>query len=152
LQTPVIILQADDDNDDRYFFARALEQISIATHLTSVNNGEQLMEYLHKQIGHLPDVLFLDLNMPRKNGSECLEEIKLDDKLKNIPIVIYSTSVHEGMADYLYKAGAHYYMYKCDFWDLATCIEKILIALAANPTKPSRDKFIIKIKGHSPSL
>ncbi|MBC8048251.1 MAG: response regulator, partial [Fimbriimonadaceae bacterium] len=80
------VLLADDDKDDRYFFDKALKQIPIATHLKTVADGEKLMDYLLKNDVPLPDVLFLDLNMPRKNGSECLAEIKRNEKLKEIPV------------------------------------------------------------------
>ena len=86
------ILLAEDDQDDRDFFDNALKGIPIPTHLTTVCDGEQLMEYLYKNSEHLPDVLFLDLNMPRKNGFECLVEIKENEMLKDIPVVMFSTS------------------------------------------------------------
>jgi CheY-like chemotaxis protein len=66
------ILLADDDTDDCFFFEKALREISITTQLTSVSDGERLMDHLSKNLGKLPDVLFLDLNMPRKSGFECL--------------------------------------------------------------------------------
>jgi CheY-like chemotaxis protein len=73
---PIHILLADDDIDDRGFFEKALLEIPIACQLTMVQDGEQLMDYLNKHTMELPDVLFLDLSMPRKTGFECLTEIK----------------------------------------------------------------------------
>ena len=90
---PLNILLADDDADDRYFFERALQDLPITTNLKTVPDGARLMEYLYKNTDHLPDVLFLDNNMPRKNGSECLAEIKNNAQLKGIPIVMCSTSL-----------------------------------------------------------
>ncbi|MDB5281008.1 MAG: response regulator receiver protein [Bacteroidota bacterium] len=66
---------ADDDRDDRYFFEKALEDLSVAAALRVVSNGEALMSCLLKTGGQLPDILFLDLNMPCKGGKECLQEI-----------------------------------------------------------------------------
>lgn len=86
------ILLAEDDQDDRDFFDKVLKEIPVHTHLTTVIDGEQLMNYLYKNLGHLPDVLFLDLNMPRKNGFECLCEIKEDEKLKDLLVVMFSTA------------------------------------------------------------
>src|SRR5450759_3766148 len=86
------ILLADDDTDDCFFFDKALRETPIATHLTIVHDGEQLMDYLSKNSEHLPDVLFLDLSMPRKTGFECLSEIKENKKLKDLPVVMFSTS------------------------------------------------------------
>lgn len=83
------ILLVDDDKDDRFFFARALKALSIPTILVTISDGEQLMSYLSKNSEQLPDVLFLDLNMPRKNGNECLSEIKLNKKIKQLPVILY---------------------------------------------------------------
>ena len=73
---------ADDDNDDCLFFSEALEKIHLPTNLTTLNNGTQLMVEL-ANTSKLPTVIFLDLNMPRKNGFECLAEIKVNEKLEN---------------------------------------------------------------------
>ncbi len=141
-----LILLADDDNFDHFFFRKALKEMIVVTHhLTIVKDGEQLMNYLYEKLDHLPDVLFLDLNMPRKNGAECLSEIKKDPKLKALPVIIYSTSLREDIANELYKAGAHYYLQKCDFSDLAESIRKVLALLAENPNQPPRDKFIFAL-------
>ena len=102
---PINILLADDDSDDRSFFDQALKGLSISSHLTTFNDGEQLMKYLSENLEQLPDVLFLDLNMPRKNGFECLEEIKFDKKLKQIPIIIFSTSFDQNVVNTLYNNG-----------------------------------------------
>ncbi|MBA2611170.1 MAG: response regulator, partial [Bacteroidetes bacterium] len=90
---PFNILLADDDTDDCFLFEKALKEIPIATHLTTVSNGEVLMDYLLKNPMNLPDVLFLDLSMPRKTGYECLIEIKENKKLEAIPIIVFTTSI-----------------------------------------------------------
>src|ERR1017187_552055 len=89
---PIKILFADDDADDRFFFDKALKEIPIANHLTSVNDGEQLMNYLSGNSENIPDILFLDLSMPRKNGFECLVEIRQNEKFKDIKVIMFSTS------------------------------------------------------------
>ena len=137
------ILLADDDKDDGFFFSRALQTIPISTHLTIVDDGEKLMIYLNKNLKQLPDVLFLDLNMPRKNGSECLIEIKKDEILKELPVVIYSTSLHENTADLLYKNGAHYYIRKGSLEGLEKGLHFVLNLLEEKKfTRPARDLFI----------
>ncbi len=108
MNSPLKIVFADDDKDDHFIFAKALEDISIRTSLICINNGEKLMQYLSEQMHQLPDVIFLDLNMPRKNGSECLTEIKNNKNFKHIPFIIYSTSFHTDILDLLYKYGAFY--------------------------------------------
>ena len=86
------IILADDDIDDRLFFDKALKEIPIPSRLTTLNDGEQLMNYLMENSEHLPDILFLDLSMPRKTGIECLSEIKENEKLKDLPVIMLSTS------------------------------------------------------------
>ena len=146
LKVPLNILLADDDTDDRYFFEKALKGLSMSTKLKTVPDGERLMDYLFKNSENLPDVLFLDNNMPRKNGSECLTEIKSNEKLKRIPVILCSTSLGDDFANTLYQNGAHYYLHKCDFSELTQCIEKILNLLAENPNQPTRDKFMLSLQ------
>ena len=142
-QDTLNILLADDDSDDRFFFKKALRTLAIPYEFNTVEDGEQLMSYLKEHAEMLPDILFLDLNMPRKNGSECLSEIKRDSRLKEVSVIIYSTSLHREIADELYKTGAHYYVKKCDYGDLVKIFEKLVALLLENPEQPSRDNFIL---------
>jgi response regulator RpfG family c-di-GMP phosphodiesterase len=140
---PLNVLLADDDIDDRHFFDKVLKTLPILTQLATVEDGEKLMTYLSENSGKLPDILFLDLNMPRKNGSECLSEIKHDEKLKRLPVIIYSTHKHEKHADLLYKKGAHYYIRKTDMIELAKVLHYILNLMVENKfARPAKDKFI----------
>ncbi len=106
------ILLADDDMDDCNFFKQALEALPLSTNLNTVNDGEQLMNYLSENPEQLPDVVFLDLNMPRKNGFECLSEIKRNVKLKDIPVVVFSTSNSQDKINMVFKSGGHVYVHK----------------------------------------
>lgn len=145
--TSLNILLADDDKDDRFFFAQALKELPIPTKLVTINNGERLMSYLSENSEHLPDVLFLDLNMPRKNGNECLLEIKLSKKIQHLPVVIYSTSLNEDVADLLYQNGAYYYIRKTGFTELKKVLHGILTTMGEkNFTRPSREEFILSLK------
>ncbi len=138
------ILLADDDRDDCFFFKEALNKIEVPTQLTTVDNGERLMTYLNKNSDKIPDILFLDLNMPRKNGSECLREIKCDKKLQDLPVIIYSTYVHDTVADQLYKNGAHYYVRKGEISELRSILKHILGLYHTNKLeRPERKKFIL---------
>lgn len=134
--TLINILLADDDKDDRLFFENALKEITIPTQLKTVNDGEELMDYLGKSLEHLPDILFLDLSMPRKTGYECLTEIKENIKLKDIHVVVFSTSytrdkVYElNLANRLFEIGAQNYIRKPgDFKQLRNIIELSLTKL-----------------------
>src|ERR1700752_3068920 len=89
------ILLADDDEDDQFLFKDAIRQIKVKSTVTTVNDGEQLMDYLYTKNVQLPNLIFLDLNMPKKNGIECLDEIRSNSTLNDISIAIYSTSASE---------------------------------------------------------
>lgn len=134
---------ADDDQDDRFFFEKALKTLSTSVNFVTMEDGEKLMAWLLKNTNTIPDVLFLDLNMPRKNGSECLLEIKNNPKLKDLPVVIYSTSLHEDVANILYANGAYYYVKKPDYTELPGILKKVIGLISENHVQPSRDKFIV---------
>ena len=106
------LLLADDDTDDCFIFNEALDELNLSAKLTTVNDGVELMQLLSANDTLLPDALFLDLNMPRKSGFECLSEIKISDKLMNLPVIIYSTSLNMEVVDLLYQKGAYYYICK----------------------------------------
>lgn len=135
------IVLADDDADDCQFFKAAVEEILPSTKLTIVNDGEQLMSCLDEKKEELPDVIFLDINMPRKNGLECLAEIKENLKLKNIPVVMFSTSNSWDTINQLFQTGANVYIHKpSDFEQLKQVIQHALpiasgITSGKNPLK-----------------
>ena len=129
------VLLADDDEDDCSLFQEALNEIALSTQLTTVHNGEQLMQQLEKSTSELPDVVFLDLNMPRKNGFDCLTEIKQNKKLTQLDVIIISTSFQQEVADLLYKNGARYFIRKPnDFQDLKKIINQALTIINVRST------------------
>lgn len=140
------IYLADDDADDRLLFEEALMEISKNFALTTANDGEQLMKILDDNIPPPPNLIFLDLNMPLKNGFECLDEIKKDKKLKNIPVVIFSTSCQKEAIDKVYNKGANYYICKPDnYQKLKKVLNKMFtIDLSGTNLQPSRENFLIQ--------
>jgi len=121
------VLLADDDEDDRLFFREAFEEIKIKTKVKTVNDGVELMNHLTKNGNELPHILFLDLNMPRKNGMDCLTEIKQSDNLKDIPVVIYSTSASDEDIENTFVKGANVYIKKpSDFSTLKKILEEVI--------------------------
>ncbi|HRE76967.1 MAG TPA: response regulator [Flavobacterium sp.] len=108
----ITIALADDDEDDRLFFKDAFEELKINTVVSTHCDGEELMKYLHDPETVLPNILFLDLNMPRKNGFECLLEIKKVQKFDDIAIAIYSTSSSEEDIENTFVQGANIYIKK----------------------------------------
>ena len=121
------ILLADDDEDDRLFFKDAIEEVKVKTVVRIVEDGVQLMDYLNKPEISLPNVVFLDLNMPRKNGMECLKEIRSNHKLKDLSVVIYSTSASEEDIEATFVKGANVYIKKPnDFDELKRVLGQVL--------------------------
>ena len=122
-----------------------MEELQLQAKFTVVHDGEQLMQLLAKNSDELFDVLFLDLNMPRKNGFACLEEIKRNPKLKALPVIIFSTSFNQNIADRLYENGAHYYICKpADFSQLKKLIgQAIALVAKENNQQPSKEKFLL---------
>jgi len=141
------ILLCDDDSDDCYFFNEALENLFLPTNLTAVHDGEQLMQLLTNETNELPHVLFLDLNMPRKNGFECLIEIKHNNELKHLPIIIFSTSFDQEVVNLLYKNGAQYFIRKpSEFPQLQKVILQALTLISKeNIPQPPRDNFVLTV-------
>ena len=124
---PIYVLLADDDSDDCLFFTDAFEEIKIKTKVKLLKDGEELMNYLKEESNPLPDVLFIDLNMPRKNGMECLKEIKQIDRLKNIAIAIYSTSASDEDIEETFVKGANVYIKKpSDFGILKKILTQVI--------------------------
>jgi len=117
------ILLADDDIDDCNFFKDALDELELSAHFTMVHDGDQLMNYLSENADNLPHILFLDINMPRKNGIECLAEIKHHQKFKNLSVVMFSTSNSWDTINTLFKSGSNVYIHKpSDFTQLKEVI------------------------------
>jgi len=142
------ILLADDDTDDCIFFKIALDELLLSTHLTVVHDGEQLMQLLMNETNESPDVLFLDLNMPRKNGFECLSEIKLSKKLNQLPVIIFSTSFEQEVVNQLYQNGAQYFIRKpSEFSQFKKIIQHSLALIAQeNTSQPTRENFVITVQ------
>ena len=138
------ILLADDDTDDCIFFKEALEKLQLSVHLTTVHDGDELMKLLTNETNELPHVLFLDINMPRKNGFECLSEIKQNEKLKDLPVVIFSTSSSQNNINRVFKIGAHVYIRKPgDFSQLMQVIYHALPIAAEKIFSKNQLKYIL---------
>jgi CheY-like chemotaxis protein len=144
------IFLADDDIDDFIFFKEALEGLELSTNLTVAHDGEQLMQLLTDQTIQFPDVLFLDLNMPRKNGFECLAEIKSNEKLKQLPVIIFSTSFEEEVVNSLYKSGAQYFIQKPPrFAQFKKVIQQTIVRIAQkNGPLPTKENFVLTVENN----
>ncbi|HLP50864.1 MAG TPA: response regulator [Chitinophagales bacterium] len=139
------VLLADDDDDDRLLFAEAVAELPVNIKLTTVNDGEALMQLLMKNNGQFPCVIFIDLNMPRKNGFECLKEIKRQEQLKTLSIVVYSTSYQAEIVDELRRQGAQHYLRKpSEFEQLKKVIYTTLTKIEnSEGALPAPESFVI---------
>lgn len=116
---PITLLMADDDPDDRLLTKQALAENRLANDIRFVEDGEELLDYLFRRGPYSspdksprPGLILLDLNMPRKDGREALAEIKADPSLRNIPVVVLTTSKAEEDICRSYDLGVNSYITK----------------------------------------
>lgn len=117
--TPITILMADDDEEDRMLTKEAFEEVKLVNALRFVKDGEELMDYLYQKGSYSnpenaprPGLILLDLNMPKKDGREALKEIKGDPKFRQIPIVVLTTSKSEEDIYRTYDLGVNSFITK----------------------------------------
>ena len=128
----MFILMADDDDDDKLFISQALVEHQFQFELKFVKDGEELMDYLQQRGNYdtsnsaRPGLVLLDLNMPRKNGLEVLKEIKSDDNLKSIPVVVMSTSKALEHINETYALGGSSFITKPVVFDEMVNLLKVL--------------------------
>jgi two-component system response regulator len=131
--TPIVILMADDDPDDRELAEAALQESRLANQLHFVEDGEQLMAYLRNQPPYedrtahpRPGLILLDLNMPRKDGREALAEIKADPQLRPIPVIVLTTSRAEEDVFRSYDLGVNSFISKPVTFDGLVQVMRVL--------------------------
>ncbi|HEU4633737.1 MAG TPA: response regulator [Flavisolibacter sp.] len=140
-QQPILsIILAEDDRDDHDFFKDALAEIAPAVNLSIVEDGEALLALLKH---YIPDFIFLDLDMPCKNGLECLTEIRNNPALHAIPIVIFSSTSRPANIDAAYEMGADLFFIKpSNYNDLVSSIRSILSLNWVEPSQVKEQYFI----------
>jgi len=121
------IILVDDDVDDRELFQEAILESGLEAKITMFEDGVNLIKHLRNSEATLPDILFLDLNMPSMGGLECLNHLKEVPGLSNITVVIYSTSSSERDIEATFLAGANIYINKPNnFETLKSILKKVL--------------------------
>jgi CheY-like chemotaxis protein len=142
--TPLTIFYTDDDVDDREFFKAALEDISSEAELTTQVSGNDLMH----QLNHpppAPSILFLDLNMPGKNGFEVLKEIREKEQTKDIPVVIFSTSDSDEAIRDTMTLGANLFVTKPSSFTTLKEIIRHSLTIDWKTFLPSPEQFVLRI-------
>jgi two-component system, chemotaxis family, response regulator Rcp1 len=142
---PIEILLVEDSPSDTELTVEALREAKLRNHLSTVQDGVQAMEFLHRQgpfaNAPRPDMILLDLNLPRKDGREVLAEIKADDRLKAIPVVVLTTSRAEQDVLRAYQLNANCYITKPvdfdQFLEVVRAIESFWLCIVTLPAGPT---------------
>ena len=135
------ILIVDDDPADAEIIQELLEECATALEIHVVHDGIDALEYLrsciHVPVPGLPDLILLDLNMPRKDGREVLQEIRATEQLQHLPVIVLTTSQEEDEIELVYRLGANCYVSKpaamADFERLVNAIELFWLQTASLP-------------------
>jgi DNA-binding NarL/FixJ family response regulator len=125
------VVLAEDNLEHCFFFRKSLKEVAPQIQLTEVNDGEKLVRLLER---YLPDLLFLDLSMPCKNGMQCIREIRENKSLDLMPIIVYSINSKNHSIQTAYDLGANLYIIKPqEYGDMVSCLEKVLSMDWKNP-------------------
>ena len=125
------ILLAEDSLEYCFFFKKALNEIAPSVQFTNVHDGDQLMMLLES---FLPDLLFLDLSMPCKNGMQCIQQIRQDSSYDALPIVVFTISKQNANIQTAYECGANLYFVKPqEYYELVSSLQTILSLDWSNP-------------------
>jgi len=143
MKKPLNIIMAEDDADDRYLFNSAFTGLHLPDKLTFADDGIILLDVLKQQMF---DLIILDINMPRKNGLQCLEVIRSDSNYDWVPVFLYSTTRNEVQIAEAYEKRANLFLRKPDGFDGITELIKKLVSVPPDSffPQPSRDEFILQ--------
>ena len=112
MEKQLSLLIVDDDPDDRAFFIEAAKEVDENIECITANDGQKALDLMRANLSSLPDLIFLDIRMPLLNGKKCLVEIKNDERLKHIPVIIYTTSKLVEESIELKEMGAFHFISK----------------------------------------
>jgi CheY-like chemotaxis protein len=140
------VLLADDDHEDFLIFSIAVKETRFAVALTHVSDGELLLKQLELLI---PDILFLDLNMPLKDGRQCLKEIRQHARYDALPIIVYSAFNDVASIEYCFREGGSLYAAKpSKIGDLTRMLHHVFsIDWKPGPLQRKRSDFVIHSRG-----
>ena len=125
------VVLAEDNLEHCFFFRKSLKEVGPEIQLTEVNDGEKLVTLLER---YLPDLLFLDLSMPCKNGMQCIREIRENKSLDVMPVIVYSINSKNHSIQTAYDLGANLYIIKPEeYGEMVSCLRKVLSMDWKNP-------------------
>ena len=142
LEEELHVLMAEGDKDDFDILADAIEKVPVKVILTRAENGDVLMKLIHDKI---PDLLFLDIILPYRDGRDCIREIRSDKKFDNLPIIVYTSIKDLDTIEFCYRWGTNLFVHKPQTYsEIADIIRKIF---SVNWKKmqyyPSRNEFVL---------
>lgn len=142
--TQKIIYLADDDEDDRLLFLDAVQELSLPVIVKASEDGNQLLNALYKADADLPEIIFLDINMPGKNGFQCLEEIRSKQEQFNaVKVIMLSTSRSPDNINLSYQLGADFYAVKpSTYKELKVLIQNVM-AIDWSIALRSKNQFLL---------
>jgi CheY-like chemotaxis protein len=146
------IMVIDDDADDRQLFCRSLSKVSNKIGCLRASNGKDALDYLYNISNAVPDVIFLDINMPVMTGWEFLTTIKKKERVKNIPIIMFSTSSNKRDINIAFDLGAESYCIKPDQPEELTNILYFITQHIGNNLKTFLNSGIGSKYFHSPAI
>jgi DNA-binding response OmpR family regulator len=112
MEKDITILIVDDDEDDKKLFIQSAKEVNKDIKCITASDGQEALRLLKDEKKPVPDYIFLDLRMPRISGKQCLEEIRKDERLRHIPVLIYTTSREVNDSIELKKSGAVHFISK----------------------------------------
>jgi CheY-like chemotaxis protein len=125
----MLVLIIDDDTEDGELFIEAVREVNSSITCVHAKDGREALRRLRSELPKLPDYIFLDINMPVMNGRECIVEIKKTPQLKNIPVIMYSTTTDTNEIRGYYKLGAHDFLIKPgNFTKLIEALDSIIVS------------------------
>lgn len=139
-KSPISILLTDDDEDDREIFTDIIHKVNGPIKLESVNSGLDLLNKLSLNFNNLPDLLFLDLNMPGMDGRECLNRLKNCETLNKLPVIMFSTSAAIEDINFAYEKGADLYLIKPNKFSSYFKLLKDVLEMYVSKSLPVKDK------------
>lgn len=136
------IVLAEDDRDDVLIFQLAIDSLPLTVQLTHEDDGEKLLALLRRLI---PDIIFLDTHLPRKNGINCIMEIRKEKKFDNVPVIMYTAHKDEKSIEDSFAAGANFYLLKSN--SVTELAQRLGMILSVKWKKfayyPPRSQFVI---------
>ncbi|OQP67645.1 response regulator [Niastella populi] len=138
------IILADDDEDDCLLFQDVILDLHIIANIITVQNVEKLLQILANNSNEVPEVIFLDMNMPLRDGMECLKEIRKTPHLKNVPVIMISTSSHSQTVEEAFNEGANLFIRKPDsFKKFRSILNYIFTMEVEGLMEDQKERFLI---------